>query len=73
MRFRLQWGFIALLEAAQEVAEVAAGVAPVDRFGDLLPVGLDLMIRSSSSVRLVKWRGVSALRLQNREVDLDLV
>jgi hypothetical protein len=34
-------GLVALVEAVQEVVEIAAGVAPVDRLCGLLPVDLE--------------------------------
>src|SRR5215210_9364991 len=64
---------IALVEALEEVVEVAAGVAPVDRLGGLLPVGLEGHDARLQLVEVVEVAWGQRLALEDREVDLDLV
>jgi hypothetical protein len=50
------------VEAVEEIVEVAAGVAPIDRSGSLLPGSLKSSDPRRELVEVVEVLGVSALR-----------
>ncbi len=61
------------VDAVQEIVEVAAGVAPIDRSGSLLPGGLEGSDPRGELVEVVEVPRGQCFALQDREVDLDLI
>jgi hypothetical protein len=61
------------VEAVEEIVEVAAGVAPIDRSGSLLPGSLEGSDTRGELVEVVEVPRGQCFALQDREVDLDLI
>ena len=63
----------AFVEAFEEVCEVLAGEVPVERFGDLVVVALEVVQSAGELGGALKVVGGKQLALDDRVVDLDLV
>src|SRR5712691_6348987 len=64
---------VVLVEAVEELGEVLAGEAPVERFRDLVVAALELVEGAGEGGGAVEVVGVEQLALDDRVVDLDLV